>query len=105
MKQNGKIRAIAKKFRQIFCIVGVTSRGRRVDNAEKLTAISLLTRTWAHLGGEHVTRVPHFFRRWGYNMPCPLTVFSFGFKNKSDVCHVLYEELFMLDFTQYTWPS
>ena len=24
----------------------------------------------------------------------------FGFKNKSDICHVLYEEVFMLDVTR-----
>jgi len=48
---------------------------------------------------------PHFFRRGGHNMLCPPTFFSLlfshfiwrGFKNKSDVCHVLCEELFMLD--------
>ena len=46
---------------------------------------------------------PHFFRPGGHNMPCPSHFFLFmfciwrGFKNKSDVCHVLCEELFMLD--------
>jgi len=52
------------------------------------------------------TCVPHFFRRGGHDMPCPLHFFLFrfciwrGFKNKSDVCqycHVLCEELFMSD--------
>ena len=38
-------------------------------------------------------------------MPRPLHIFLFGFciwigfKNKSDVCHILCEELFMLDVT------
>jgi len=38
-------------------------------------------------------------------MPCLPHIFQFkfciwrGFKNKSDVCHVLCEELIMLDFT------
>jgi len=45
--------------------------------------------SWAQFGGGHGGRVPHFF------------LLSFciwrGFKNKSDVCHVLCEELFMLD--------
>jgi len=50
---------------------------------------------------------PHFFRREGHNMPCPTHIFLFrfyiwrGFKNKSDVCHVLCEELFMLDGRPY----
>jgi len=26
--------------------------------------------TWAQLGGGQGGRVPHFFRQWGYNMPC-----------------------------------
>jgi len=47
----------------------------------------------------------HFFRRGGHNMLCSPTFFSLffslfiwrGFKNNSDVCHVLSEELFMLD--------
>jgi len=46
---------------------------------------------------------PHFFRRGGHNMPYPPHFFLFRFciwkvlKNKSDVCHVLCEELFMFD--------
>jgi len=42
-------------------------------------------------------------RQWGYNMPCPFHFFLSrfciwsGFKNKSDVCHVLCEELYMLN--------
>jgi len=48
----------------------------------------------------------HLVRRGGHNMPCPLHFFLFrfciwkGFKNKSDVYHILCEELFMLD----GWP-
>jgi len=48
---------------------------------------------------------PHFFRRGGYNMPCLPHFFLFrfciwrGFKNKSDICYVLCEELYMLDVT------
>jgi len=45
---------------------------------------------------------PNFFRQGGHNIPCPpLFLFRFciwrGFKTKSYVCHVLCEELFMLD--------
>ena len=55
---------------------------------------------WRTRGG-----VPsHFFRWVGYNMPRPpLFVFRFciwrSSKNKSDVCHVLREVLFMLGVT------
>jgi len=58
---------------------------------------------WAQCGGEHGGRVPPLFQGGGYNMPCPPHFFLFrfciwrGFKNKSDVCHVLCEELFMLE--------
>jgi len=50
---------------------------------------------------------PHFFKPWGYNMPCPPTFSSLlggghillciwrGFINKCDVCHVLCLEIFM----------
>jgi len=44
----------------------------------------------------------HCFRWRGYNMPCPRHFFLIrfciwrGFKNKSDVCHVISEELSML---------
>jgi len=46
-------------------------------------------------------------------MPCPPTFFSLGFvfgevfKYKSDVCHVLCEELFMLDqgCTTFLWQG
>jgi len=34
---------------------------------------------WAQLGGGHGDMSPHFFRRWGYDMPCPPTFFSLGF--------------------------
>jgi len=50
---------------------------------------------------------PHFFRRGGHNMSCSPHFFLFrfcisrGFKNKSDVCHVLCEVLFMLDSRQH----
>jgi len=43
---------------------------------------------------------PTFFRRWGYNIPCPTHIFFLyvlyleRFQNKSDFCHVLCEELF-----------
>jgi len=46
---------------------------------------------------------PHFFRPGGQNMSCAPHFFLFrfciwrGFKNKSYVCHVLCDELFMLD--------
>ena len=58
--------------------------------------------TWAQFGGDAGDVSPHFFRRGGHNMPCPPTFFSRfcisrGFKKKSDACHVLCEELFMLD--------
>jgi len=46
---------------------------------------------------------PPLFQTGGHNMPCPPHFFLFrfciwrDFKNRSDVCHVLCEELFMLD--------
>jgi len=46
---------------------------------------------------------PHFFRRGGQNRPCAphFVLFKFciwrGFKNKSDVCHFLCDEIFMFD--------
>jgi len=49
---------------------------------------------------------PHFFRRGGHNMSCHphFLLFRFwtwrGFKNKV-VCHVLCEELFVLDGRPY----
>jgi len=55
---------------------------------------------WAQFGGG---RVPPLFQTGGHNMPRPTHFFLFtfyiwsGFKNKSDVCHVLCEELFMLN--------
>jgi len=54
--------------------------------------------------GTRGTCLPNFLRRWGYNMPCcHILLFGFfvwrGFKNKSDVCRVFCEELFMLDVT------
>ena len=47
-------------------------------------------------------RVPPLFQTGGHNIPRPPTFFSKfcirkGFKNKSEVCHVLCEELFKLD--------
>ena len=48
-------------------------------------------------------RVPLTFSDGGHNMSCPPHFFLFrfciwrGFKNKTDVCHVLCEELFILD--------
>jgi len=53
--------------------------------------------------GTRETCPPHFFRQGEHNMSCPAHLFLFrfciwrGFKNKSDVCHVLWEELFMLN--------
>jgi len=50
---------------------------------------------------------PPLFQTGGHYMPCSphFFLFSFciwrGFKNKSDVCHVLCEELFMLDGRQH----
>ena len=50
---------------------------------------------------------PPLFQTGGHNMPFPPHFFLFrfciwrGFKNKSDVCHVLCEELFMLDGRPY----
>ena len=63
---------------------------------------------WLHLRnlvGNTGDVFPHF-SRWGYNMPCPPTFFSRvciwrGFKNKSNVCHVLCKELFKLDGRLY----
>jgi len=62
--------------------------------------------TWAQFGGGHGGRVPPTFSDGG-DIIChdpPLFLFRFyiwrGFKNKSDVCHFLSEELFML----YGWP-
>jgi len=53
--------------------------------------INIDPNTWVQFGGGH----------GGHNMLCPPPLFSLfiwrGFKNKSDVCHVLCEELFMLD--------
>jgi len=52
--------------------------------------------------GTRGTCPPHFFKRGGayYAMSPHCFLFRFciwrGFKNKSDVCHVLCEELFML---------
>ena len=46
---------------------------------------------------------PSTFLDGGHNMPCPSNFFLFrfyiwrGFKIKSDVCHILCEEFFMLD--------
>jgi len=57
--------------------------------------------------GTRGTCPPHFFRRGGLNMSCPPTFFLLrfciwrGFKNKTDVCHVLCEELFKLDGRPY----
>jgi len=50
---------------------------------------------------------PTFSDGGGHNMKCPPSFFLFrfciwrGFKNKSDVCHALCEELFMLDGRLY----
>jgi len=61
------------------------------------------TQPWAQFGGGHGGRLPSLFQTGGHNMPCASHVFLFkfcicrGFKNKSDVCHVLCDELFMLD--------
>jgi len=59
--------------------------------------------TWAQFGGGQGARVPPTFSDGGtyYVMSRHFFLFRFhiwrGFKNKSDVCHVLSEELFMLD--------
>jgi len=34
---------------------------------------------WAKLGRGHEGRVLQFFRRWGYNVPCPPTLFFLSF--------------------------
>jgi len=49
---------------------------------------------------------PHFSRRGDIRCHVPLTfLFRFcvwrGFKNKSDICHILCEKLFMLDSTPH----
>jgi len=50
---------------------------------------------------------PSLFQTGRHNMPCPPYFFLFrfctwrGLKNKSDVCHILCEELFMLDGRPY----
>jgi len=57
----------------------------------------------AAIGWGHGGRVPPLFLPVGIHYACPSHFFKFrfciwiGFKNKSDVCHVLCEELFMLD--------
>jgi len=57
----------------------------------------------AQFGGGHGGRIPPLFQVGGYKTPFPPKFFLFkfyiwrGFKNKSDVCHVLCEELFMID--------
>jgi len=64
-----------------------------------------MTQAWAQFGEGHGGRVPPLFQTGGHNMPCPPHFFLIwfrnwkGFKNKSDVCHLLCEELFffMLD--------
>jgi len=50
--------------------------------------------------GTRGTCPPTFFRRWGYNIPCHPNFFLYvlylkRFQNKSDICHVLCEELFI----------
>ena len=61
--------------------------------------------SWAQFGGGHGGRVPHTFSDGGGIICHVPHVFLFrfciwrGFKNKSDVCHVLCVELFMLDVT------
>jgi len=50
---------------------------------------------------------PTFLYGGGHNMPCHPHFFLFrfcswrGFKNRNDVCHVLCEELFILDGKPY----
>jgi len=62
---------------------------------------------WAKFGGGHGGRVPPLFQtgRTYYAMSPHFFLFAFciwsGFENKSDVCHVLCEEVFMLDERQY----
>jgi len=57
---------------------------------------------WAQFGGGYGGRVPPLCQTGGHNMPCPPTFFLFRFciwrrfKTKN-VCHVLCEELIMLD--------
>jgi len=43
------------------------------------TDVTYILCTWAQLGGGHGGRVPHFFRRWGNNKPCPPTFLSLAF--------------------------
>ena len=56
---------------------------------------------WAQFGGGHGGHVLPLFQTGGHNMPCPPTFFSLGFVfgevSKTKVCHVLCDELFMLD--------
>ena len=75
-----------------------------VDREVSRVLLGLLPRNHGrNLVGDTGMCVPNFVIRWGYNMPCPphFSLFWFcilrGFKNKSDVCLVLCEELFMLD--------
>ena len=77
--------------KRIRCLVSLVHNGSGVFGA------------WTQFVEGHVGLAPHFFRQGGHNMPCPPHIFQVrfciwrGFKNKSDVCHVLCEELFMLD--------
>ena len=67
------------------------------------TPVIIHTAMGAIWWGKRGTCRPHFFRLGRHNMPCPPHFFLFrfcnwrGVRNKIDVCHVLCEELFMLD--------
>jgi len=64
--------------------------------------------SWAQFGGDTGDVSPILFQTGGHNMPCPPHFFLFrfciwrGFENKCYVCHVLREELFMLDGRQHS---
>jgi len=80
-----------------------------IDDSDELYYLSCSWLCMIHMymaaiwWGTRGTCTPHFFSRGWHNMPCPPHFFLFrfciwrGFKNKSDVCHVSCEELFMLD--------
>ena len=76
-----------------------------VHGSRRFVACDYWTQTWAKLGGGHGGRVPPTFpdvREIICHVPPYFylqVLYLERFQNKSDVCHVLCEELFMLDVT------